>query len=350
MKANVLHAIGDLRYEEVPTPQTGAGEVLVAVRACGICGSDVPRVFENGTYHFPTIIGHEFAGEVVAAGDEASKAMVGKRVSVFPLIPCRECDCCERGDYEMCHHYNYLGSRCDGAFAEYVVAPVWNLCPLPDEVALEEGAMMEPAAVAVHALKRSGMKLGDTVVVFGPGTIGMIMAQVARAAGAAQVVLVGRSENKLQFARENVGVELTCNSQTDDVVKYVNDLTAGRGADVVIEGTGRPIDAQPVLRRHAPTMVTSSPWATPTTTFTSTRPPTGNYCAASLHLHGTWNLVVWPSPETTGPTWLTCWRRSVLSLSPLITHRLPLDQLNEGLRLMRDRNVYTNKVMIINPA
>jgi len=348
MKANVLHAIGDLRYEEVPTPQMGAGEVLVAVRACGICGSDVPRVFENGTYHFPTIIGHEFAGEVVAAGDEASKAMVGKRVSVFPLIPCRECDCCERGDYEMCHHYNYLGSRCDGAFAEYVVAPVWNLCPLPDEVALEEGAMMEPAAVAVHALKRSGMKLGDTVVVFGPGTIGMIMAQVARAAGAAQVVLVGRSENKLQFARENVGVELTCNSQTDDVVKYVNDLTAGRGADVVIEGTGGQSTLNlcfDVTRHNGNIVALGNPHDDVHLDKTSY----WKLLRRQLHLHGTWNSSFgFTRNDWTDVVDLLAQKR--LSLSPLITHRLPLDQLNEGLRLMRDRNVYTNKVMIINPA
>ncbi|MBN8526543.1 MAG: alcohol dehydrogenase catalytic domain-containing protein, partial [Planctomycetes bacterium] len=167
MKAAVLHAIGDLRVEQIATPIPGPGEVLVRIASCGVCGSDVPRVFSKGTYHFPTVCGHEFAGTVASACDLAA----GTPVTVFPLLWCGKCPECERGAYARCEDYGYLGSRSDGGFAEYVVAPRRNLLPLPAGVSLEEGAMTEPAAVALHAVRRSGLQAGESVAVFGAGPI-----------------------------------------------------------------------------------------------------------------------------------------------------------------------------------
>ncbi|MCH5303916.1 MAG: alcohol dehydrogenase catalytic domain-containing protein, partial [Ruminococcus sp.] len=138
MKARVLHAVGDLRYEDYPIPQLKPDEVLLKVKACGICGSDIPRIFVNGTYHFPTIPGHEFAGQVVAAASKENEHLIGTRAAVFPLIPCRECNSCNKGTFETCKSYDYLGSRSDGAFAEYVRVPVWNLVPIADNVSYEE--------------------------------------------------------------------------------------------------------------------------------------------------------------------------------------------------------------------
>lgn len=114
MKAYRLHGIGDLRLEEVPCPQPESGEVLVQVKAAGICGSDIPRIYRTGTYHFPTIPGHEFAGVVEKVGETADPAWKGKRVGIFPLIPCYACSPCQAEKYEMCRHYRYLGSRQDG--------------------------------------------------------------------------------------------------------------------------------------------------------------------------------------------------------------------------------------------
>ena len=177
MKARVLRAVGNLEYCDYPMPEVKSDEVLFRVRACGICGSDIPRIFVNGTYHFPTIPGHEFSGEVVGAGSEKYQDLVGMRATVFPLIPCKTCENCNNGDYEMCKSYDYLGSRSDGAFAEYVRVPVWNLVPIPDALSFEEAAMTEPCAVALHALRRAQIEVGDNVVIFGPGTIGMLIAQ-----------------------------------------------------------------------------------------------------------------------------------------------------------------------------
>ena len=129
MKACVLHAVGDFRYEDVPMPKRGEGEVLLKIRAAGVCGSDIPRVFEKGTYHFPTIPGHEFAGEIVEADDES---LIGRRAAVFPLLPCRKCTPCELGEFANCENYDYYGSRRDGGMSEYLPVKRWNLLPLPD--------------------------------------------------------------------------------------------------------------------------------------------------------------------------------------------------------------------------
>ena len=131
MKALNLHAVGDLRYEDVPMPVRQAGEVLLKVHACGICGSDLPRVFTKGTYHFPTIPGHEFAGEIVEADDPS---LVGRRAAVFPLLPCRKCEACQVGEYAQCSDYDYYGSRRDGAFAEYIAVKEWNLVFFDDSL------------------------------------------------------------------------------------------------------------------------------------------------------------------------------------------------------------------------
>lgn len=139
MKAYVLHGISDYRYEEVEVPLAEPGSVLVRVRAAGICGSDIPRIYKTGAYSHPLIPGHEFAGEVVEVGECVDASWVGKRVGVFPLIPCMECPQCQQKQYEMCSHYNYLGSRTDGGFAEYVRVPKWNLIALPDSVTMEHG-------------------------------------------------------------------------------------------------------------------------------------------------------------------------------------------------------------------
>ena len=176
MRAYELHGVNDLRREDIEKPEIPSGWVLVQVKASGICSSDIPRIFTNGTYHFPTIPGHEFSGVVAAYGEGVPEERVGKRVGIFPLIPCRTCPQCRQKKYEMCEHYDYLGSRRDGGFAEYVAVPDWNLMELPENVSFREAAMLEPLSVALHAVKRSGVKPGDTAAVIGTGMIGFASA------------------------------------------------------------------------------------------------------------------------------------------------------------------------------
>lgn len=154
MKAWVLHNINDLRYESVDKPQLSDQEVLVAVKAAGICGSDIPRIYQTGAHRHPLILGHEFSGVVEKIGAGVEPFWEGKRVGIFPLIPCGSCLPCSRQQYEMCRSYSYLGSRRDGGFAQYAAVPKGNLISLPDGVTYEEAAMLEPMAVAVHAMRR----------------------------------------------------------------------------------------------------------------------------------------------------------------------------------------------------
>ena len=173
MKAAVLHAPADLRVEEVPVPEDlGENEVLVKVAACGICGSDIGRVMVTGTYNFPTIPGHEFAGTVEKVGSAVSHLSAGDKVAVAPLMPCRECEDCARGNYSLCEDYNFLGSRTDGAFAEYLKAPAQNVLKVPDNVSLEVAATIEPAAIILHGIHKVDLSLGDAVVVVGCGALG----------------------------------------------------------------------------------------------------------------------------------------------------------------------------------
>ncbi len=129
MNAWVLHDINDFRLEAVEEPIPGKDEVLVEVKAAGICGSDIPRVYQNGTYSFPLIPGHEFSGVVAKTGRNVDDGWIGRRVGIFPLIPCMDCIPCRKKQYEMCRHYSYLGSRTNGGFAEYAAVPAANLIP-----------------------------------------------------------------------------------------------------------------------------------------------------------------------------------------------------------------------------
>ncbi|MBM3498400.1 MAG: zinc-binding dehydrogenase, partial [Armatimonadetes bacterium] len=231
MTAAVLHAPGDLRVERVPVPEPAEGQVLIRVGACGVCGSDVPRVMTKGTYSFPLIPGHEFAGTIAAVGPRVRGWREGDRVAVFPLIPCNRCEPCAMRWYEMCESYDYLGSRCNGAFAEYVAAPAWNLLKLPKGVSLECAAMTEPAAVARHGLERVGVVPEDTVAIFGAGPIGIMLAQWAAAMGASPVFLTDVRTDKIDAARR--ATTATClDAIQADVIAEIRRLTEGAGVDL----------------------------------------------------------------------------------------------------------------------
>lgn len=346
MKAHVLYGIGDLRWTEVPEPTLKSGEVLVKVRACGICGSDVARVFKTGTYHFPTIIGHEFTGEVCEVFDRTAQShWIGKRVGIFPLKPCFRCENCLHGEYELCTNYDYLGSRCDGGFGEYVAVPEWNLMPLPETVGYATAAMLEPASVAMHALGISGMKTGDTVAVVGPGTIGMILCRQAILSGAKKVALIGRSAAKLDFAEE-YGIEYRINSEKEDVCQVIYGLTDGRGVDIAIEGTGAsgPMNMCLDIVRSSGTIVALG---NPSCDMNLEKGAYWKILRRQLKIYGTWNSC-YGSKDSDWVKVLSLLESGQLSLEPLITHRLPFERLKEGFEIMRDRDVYSNKVMLLN--
>lgn len=199
MKAWVLHDINNLIYEEIPAPVLRDGEVLVKVKAVGICGSDIPRIYRDGAHQMPLVPGHEFAGEVVQVGKWVDEEWMHKRVGIYPLIPCRECDSCRKGYFEMCKQYSYLGSRQDGGFAEYVAVPVNNLIELPDAVTYEQAAMLEPMSVAVHAMRQANPAQTDTVVVYGLGTIGLLLTMFLLEKGIRNLLVIGNKKSQKEM-------------------------------------------------------------------------------------------------------------------------------------------------------
>ena len=237
MKAVRLHAIGDLRCDEMEVPVPKGEELLIKVGACGVCGSDYPRTYEHGTSSgiYPLTIGHEFAGEVVAAGSKENEALIGTKAAIYPLIPCRKCDPCVTGNYAMCEHYDYLGSRRDGGFAEYCLLPSkWQLI-VAKNASMEELAMTEPACVAQHAVRRADVQAGQYVVIFGAGPIGIMAARWVKLFGATPL-LVDIAQDKVEFAIEK-GLD-AINSRTTNVSEEIRNRNHGKLADAAIEGTG----------------------------------------------------------------------------------------------------------------
>lgn len=238
MNALVLEENGRLTYKDTPLPECpGDRWTLVKVAASGICGSDIHRGFGGGAYHHPLIMGHEFSG-LVEDPCSGSAFKKGDRVTVFPLIPCHICVPCQTGDYAQCLDYDYLGSRRDGAFAEYVYAPEENLVLLPDHVDILHAALTEPCAVALHGANKFSFKPGASAAVFGAGAIGNMVAQWLRIRGAGKIMIVDIDREKLDLA-EQMGF-IPIDAGDADPVGTISGFTSGNGADCVVEAVGLP--------------------------------------------------------------------------------------------------------------
>lgn len=345
MEAIVLHGVSDLRCEQVPIPEVEPGKVRVRIGFCGVCGSDIPRCFVKGTYHFPTICGHEFAGTIESIGDDVTDYAVGDRVAVFPLLWNDDHPACETGNYAQSEGYDYLGSRSDGAFSEFVVAPTRNLLRVPDNVSLEEASMTEPAAVALHAVRRGRVRLGDTVAVFGLGPIGLMVAQWLKASGAGKILLFDVLDEKLDVAR-NLGFNQVFNSRNVDPVETVNSLTEGHGVHVAIEGAGVPptmIAAMQSTRRSGRVVLLGNP----NSDVTIPAALISQCMRREIEILGTWNsdFSVY-SDDDDWRTVLSAMSSGTLNLKPLITHQIPISQGIEALEMMRDQSAFFNKVLI----
>ena len=342
MRAAVLHAPGDIRVEQVPVAAPGAGEVLLRVAACGVCGSDVPRMLRNGGYVMPIVCGHEFSGHVAELGPGVEGVELGALVSVPPLIPCRVCAHCVRGDFGLCESYDYFGSRSDGAYAEYVVVPVGNLLPVPDGLDPRAAAMLDPAAIALHALWKTGLRTGHRVLVVGAGPIGLFAIQWARHAGAAQVVSVDLSEEKAAMARE-AGADAAV--QSPEAAREL----AGPGFDVVLESAGNAAAADMAAALvgpkghavfvgipHAPVELAKDTW--------------NRFMRLEVTLHGAWNSFSAPFP---GDEWRTAAAKMAsgdLRWEFMITHELQLAALPQMMQTLGDRSEFTSKVLFVPAA
>jgi|SRR5579859_1048425 len=254
MKTARLHAPGDLRVETLPDPQAGPGDLLLRVLACGTCGTDV-KIFRAGHQHIslPRVMGHEVAGEVVEVGAGVTEWKTGDRVQVIAAIPDGTCFQCRRGFQTVCEGLESIGYQYDGGFAEYLRVPAKVLAVdgvnrIPASLDPAEAAVTEPLACVLNGQELAAVGEGDSVVVVGAGPIGCLHVRLARARGAARVILIDVNPSRLALA-ERVGADALVDGSQADPVRSVLDLTDGRGADVVITAA-----ASKVAQEHALSM------------------------------------------------------------------------------------------------
>jgi L-iditol 2-dehydrogenase len=243
MKALLLRDYKDFVYQDLPEPKVSEDEVLIAVRACGICGSDVHGMDgSTGRRRPPIVMGHEASGVIAEVGEKATGWYKGDRVTFDSTIYCGSCWYCQHGAINLCDARRVLGVSCedyrqDGAFAEYVAVPHRILYRLPDAVSFERAAMVEAVSVAVHAAGRTPISLGDTAVVVGAGMIGLLVVQALRLAGCGKIIAVDLDAERLKLAQK-LGADLTLRADECDVPKEVTHCTRGRGADLAVEVVG----------------------------------------------------------------------------------------------------------------
>ena len=255
MKACVYHGPHDMSIEEVAEPQGDDNGIIVRVKACGICGSDLHYYHSGGQFLKPgSIMGHEFSGDVVAVGRNVKGIAPGQRVTAASCLACGRCARCKAGQPAFCGQLQMVGFGIPGAYAEYVAIPDAALGStvfvVPDEMSYETAALMEPFSVGVNAAQRAGLQPGDTVVIFGAGVIGLSALMALKAMGCGKLIVSDLSHLRLEAARR-AGADVVIDAGVEDVPRRIQDETGGMGADIAVECTGvrRPfLQAMRVLR------------------------------------------------------------------------------------------------------
>lgn len=338
MKGWLLNDIGKFEYSEnIKEPVPGDGEEIVEVKAAGICGSDIDRVYKNGAHKMPLIIGHEFSGKVL--GKE-------ERVGIFPLIPCRKCSSCIEKKYEMCTDYSYLGSRQDGGFAERVAVPKWNLIKLPDNVGYEAAAMLEPMAVAVHALRRLDFGCDKKVVVCGLGTIGQLLTMFLLERGCKNVYVVGTKETQKKSIL-SLGIDKDCyiDYKASDLKEKISD------ADVFFECVGKnetvslAIDC---VKASGQICMVGNPYSD----MTLPKDIYWKILRRQIRITGTWNSSFYGEmdSEASKDDWhyvLKLLHEGKIEPEKLITHELKMENLDDGFNIMKNKTEDYLKIMMV---
>jgi L-iditol 2-dehydrogenase len=340
MTAAVMHSVGDIRIEQVPRPVAGPGEALLKVAACGVCGSDLARMFLKGPHRLPLICGHEFSAWVESVGEGVTSVAPGDLVTVPPMIPCFRCPPCVEGQYSLCEDYDYYGSRRDGAYAQYVTGPADLLLKVPEGLDPRAAAMVDPCAIALHAIWRTTLRPGHRVAVMGGGgPIGLFAVQWARIMGADEVVAVDVSAQKKELALE---------AGADAAVSTGPELEAivGRGFDCVVETSGVPAVediAVGITARHGSAVFIGIPNAP----VTLSRGNWDRMMRLEIDVRGSWNSFSAPFP---GAEWTTSLHHMAvgdLKWQFMITHEEPVEKVPELIGQMCERAVFSSKVLFL---
>jgi len=346
MNAVVLHDADDMRVEKRSVPQLGHGEVLLRVNVASICGTDV-KVLHRTLQGQPAgefIMGHEYAGTVAALGPGVNEFEIGERVAVEVHKGCDRCENCIKGWYTSCLNYGDLakghrakGLTCDGGFAEYAVNHINTLYRLPDNLTFEQACMVTTAASPLWAIDLMGGYLaGETVLVLGPGPIGLIAVQLCKALGAERVILSGTRDSRLEIGKQH-GADFTINVRKETLADRVGEITQGKGADSVLECAGGPTSMQEALENvkrggrigvvawyAGPVQMDMNLAVRSNVRIYAARGEGGMNCGRSLALMSAGKIAA----------------------DPIITHHFTLDQIHEAFRTYVERIDNALKVII----
>lgn len=340
MKAAVYYGLDDIRIKEVSKPEIGSDEILVEMKACGICGSDLMDWYLES--RAPLVLGHEPTGTIVEAGEKVEGFKPGERVFVHHHVPCLTCHYCLRGDYTMCKKFRQTHIH-PGGFAEYFKVPAPNLqidtLKIPEEVSFEGATLIEPVACCVRALEKCKVQPGDTVVIIGAGPSGIIHTTLSRSLGASQIIVSDLVNYRLEAAKR-FGADLAINSQSERLVKKVQEITNGAGADVVvvtapnIKAFSEGID----VCRKGGTVCLFAP-ASP-----------NDFVNVSSHKLFLREIKITPSYSTSHietRTALKLIRSGRIKAKALITHRFPLNRIEEAFETAT-KNKKCLKIIVLN--
>ena len=345
MKAGVVHAKNDIRYEEIEKPQPGEHEVLIKVKYTGICGSDIPRVNGDACHYYPNVLGHEFSGIVEQTGEQVTSLKIGDRVAGVPLLPCMECEDCQKGNYSLCKHYKFVGSSKFGSFAEYVVVPEKNAVKFSEEVTFEQGAFFEPATVALHGLQRLDYKGGKRVAILGGGTIGMFVMQWAKIFGAKELVVFDIADERLALGKR-LGATAGINTLKEGFMKEAMDLTGNKGFDYVFETAGNTITMKMAFELAA-NKAQICFVGTPTKELSFTVKEWENMNRKEFILTGSWMSYSAPFPGQEWENVAHYFKTGDLKFDDsFIFKKMPLSTIDQAFELFKTPGTVKGKILI----
>lgn len=339
MKAAVWTDYGKMEVREVPMPVIGEGEVLLKVRAAGLCMTDL-HVY-TGQFRYgkpPHILGHEICGEVAELGPGVTGITVGQRVLVETSIGCGTCAACRKGNRHLCASREEIGTAPhSGGYAQYIKAPAKNLIPIPDEVTDEEAAIIESVVCPSGGLMRLGVRMGETVVVYGVGPAGLAFIQTAKALGAGKVIAVARNKGRLERTLQFGADEIICSSE-ENVEERILELTEGNGAGLVCEATGAAgiiEEAVRVAANGGRVLLYGLPSESASMQF-----PVKTIIMKQLEVHGVEN-----NPYVWEPLLkLVAGKR--VNLKDMVTHTFPLDKIEEAFAALEKKTEDPIKIVV----
>lgn len=340
MKASVYYRKDVIRYEEVPLPELGEGDILVEMKSCGLCGTDIHKA-QHQTVTGPVVLGHEVAAEVVKVGRRVTRFRPGDRVVTAIHVPCFTCHDCNRGHFTLCEQFKRTHIE-PGGFAQYIRLPELHVNHLthliPEGISWEKAAMVEPIGCCLHGLKRAAITPGCSVLVMGSGTIGLLSAQLAAMMGAGQVMVSDLSPFKLDLALQ-LGIDHAINPAEEDLEACVREVTGGLGVDVVVIAAGVSAllpQAISLLRRGGRVVVFS-----PFDHLPMVNIDAGRFFRDEISVIGTYSLSPYEMPEA-----VEIIRRNRINVEAMITHSYPLSQLEEAIAFAANPQNNVLKVII----